>query len=85
MLQAEAVESRSRNDSSTRALEKTSGEETCPQSKFRVVTSGLCFKIMLVLYLRQQFFREARSLDVNILRISHRNIAPSQLSFLLMS
>lgn len=85
MLQAEAVESRCRNDSGPGALEETSREEMCPPNKLRVRISGLCFKMTLILYFSQRFLREAQSLEVNVLRISPKSIGPSQLSFLLMN
>lgn len=85
VLQVEAVESGCRNSNSAGALEETSRGEMYPPNKWRVGISGLCFKLSLILYFSQQFFHKARSLEVNVLRISHKSISPSQLSFLLMN
>lgn len=85
MLQAEAVESGCRNDSGAGAFEETNREEMCPPNKLRVKIAGLCFKMSLILYFSQRFLREAQSFEVNVLRISHKSICPSQLSFLLMN
>lgn len=50
VLQAEAEQSRCRNDSCTGALKETSREEMCAPNKLKVGISELCFKITLILY-----------------------------------